>query len=827
MINLENYKMFYECKTDIKDLENEDILFIYDRFLNSVGYIEKNKISSLNTFYTNMYYRNFIYIKLPMFYNRYFSVYPFLKNKMDYLFLETYKTTIFSYNNISGNGDNSSFITVPEYINKVLWLKFYYKDNLNQFTRIGEFHRQPFLYSLKHKLEDRINKECIQYIDNTDNITLRENNFVNNISNGCNFNLFEYQKNDIMWIKDIEKKIDTNELSFTYIYNNLLYSNDLEFCMVNNKICFDKTHAINEKKEKKVNVKGGNLISEVGLGKTLIMLFYIFNKTSSRVLKDNCNHVYVRGGKIGEFCKNSKKNAFFCATHINEYPIKINYELTSRSKAGTLLIAPNGLCKQWLQECYTKFNILTLNKSILYITNMDQFNVITHDDILNADLVIVSLNMICRVDRFFTKIKWERIVIDESHEITDEYCKIIKKIKSDYIWNITATPFVNGFNSYIIQMRMISDIGVFTIEDLNSDDLIKNSRHLFRKNTHKSVLHIDSENIVKQLEFTQTERNIYNSYTKDNINALIRLCCHCELNKDTNSIIKKCQTFEEVQIHLKDYYGNNIKELAEEIKENEKLLKELGDENSKNIKTHITNLKKKLQTNRGMYNYLQQTIDETNCPICLDEINEKIITLCGHNFCKNCFDTYLNSTNTTKCPSCNNIFEDDKKYYILTKTKANNELDSIVEEIKSTKLGNIIYFIKNMNIGGKIILFSQWDEMLDKIYNYFRENESCVKAFLYKGNTNCKNKSIRSFKESKETSVMLLSSKNSASGLNLTEADSVIFLEPIYGSLEYRTNTELQAIGRVKRIGQNKKIKIYRFIIKDTIEESIEDTFVI
>jgi SNF2 family DNA or RNA helicase len=69
--------------------------------------------------------------------------------------------------------------------------------------------------------------------------------------------------------------------------------------------------------------------------------------------------------------------------------------------------------------------------------------------------------------------------------------------------------------------------------------------------------------------------------------------------------------------------------------------------------------------------------------------------------------------------------------------------------------------------------------------------------------------------------LILLSSKNSASGINLTIANKIIFLEPIYWNQEYRKNVECQAIGRADRLGQSRSIDIHRFIIKDTIEQDI------
>jgi hypothetical protein len=47
-------------------------------------------------------------------------------------------------------------------------------------------------------------------------------------------------------------------------------------------------------------------------------------------------------------------------------------------------------------------------------------------------------------------------------------------------------------------------------------------------------------------------------------------------------------------------------------------------------------------------------------------------------------------------------------------------------------------------------------------------------------------------------------------------------LDPIYGDKQYRANTENQAIGRVRRLGNKfKEIKVLRLLIKDSIEEII------
>lgn len=68
----------------------------------------------------------------------------------------------------------------------------------------------------------------------------------------------------------------------------------------------------------------------------------------------------------------------------------------------------------------------------------------------------------------------------------------------------------------------------------------------------------------------------------------------------------------------------------------------------------------------------------------------------------------------------------------------------------------------------------------------------------------------------------MLSSDSTVSGSNLNNAEEVILLDPVYGDKQYRLNTENQAIGRVRRLGNKfKDIKVIRILIKDSIEEEI------
>ncbi|TKC05100.1 DEAD/DEAH box helicase [Pedobacter frigoris] len=133
----------------------------------------------------------------------------------------------------------------------------------------------------------------------------------------------------------------------------------------------------------------------------------------------------------------------------------------------------------------------------------------------------------------------------------------------------------------------------------------------------------------------------------------------------------------------------------------------------------------------------------------------------------------------------------------------------------SGKFENVVHTLDNVLKGGhKVLIFSQFVKHLNIFKSHF-EKEDIPYAYL-DGGTKNRGEIVAEFQQNTELKVFLISIKAGGVGLNLTQADYVFILDPWWNPA-----VEQQAIDRTHRIGQEKKVFIYKFIAKDTVEEKI------
>lgn len=134
----------------------------------------------------------------------------------------------------------------------------------------------------------------------------------------------------------------------------------------------------------------------------------------------------------------------------------------------------------------------------------------------------------------------------------------------------------------------------------------------------------------------------------------------------------------------------------------------------------------------------------------------------------------------------------------------------------SAKLDTCMELVRGaIDAGHKILLFSQFTTMLKIIAKRFAEEK--ISYYMLTGNVPKEEriKLAQSF-NSDDTKVFLISLKAGGTGLNLTGADIVIHYDPWWN-----VAVQNQATDRAHRIGQLRKVNVYKLIAKNSIEEKI------
>lgn len=574
-------------------------------------------------------------------------------------------------------------------------------------------------------------------------------------------NLFDYQRDNINWMLEFEKNPVEEYISADKLFffpDGRIYNYTLNSFVTN-------------KQRELIKFRGGIILDNVGIGKTFQLLCLAL----------------------------------------------------SNSSLNTIILVPDHLEAHWNSQFNKHFNIP-----------------------LPDFIKIIKFSKLkdCRLEKF------NRIIVDEIHELysNPEYKNILElcfKTGCQYKWGISATPFPVP-NSIYNLLRFLTEKELY-YNNLDRFSYFYDTYYkIFRKNT--------LENIVKEiklptanehnllLEFNDQERILYDAETQANANCdeyFLRKCC-CDIminfqNKtqiisltDFNNLVLddyKYKYEEENDKLLKfiEFYNNCVELLdkidkldkgieIEEIKEIKEIMKKTTRkeliENINHYKREIKSQEEIVKNRKQAYDYLNNKINETNkeCPICLGNITEGDkydVPECGHICCSECMSYWLSSNNS--CTVCKRTVNKDKIYTITNlnqvKLKYSTKIDKLLE-------------IMNSKPNKKFIVYTQFDNLISKLHQTLNsEGFGCIKLE--------RPDQIEEFKNNPAKRVLIISSVKNASGIDLSFVSNIVIFEPIIGNTLFLRDIEKQIVGRIYRINQTENINIYRFIIKDTIEEEI------
>ncbi|NXH31396.1 SHPRH ligase, partial [Myiagra hebetior] len=256
---------------------------------------------------------------------------------------------------------------------------------------------------------------------------------------------------------------------------------------------------------------------------------------------------------------------------------------------------------------------------------------------------------------------------------------------------------------------------------------------------------------------------------------------------------------------------NRVKLLNDKAVAKSQLQKKLGQ------LLYLTNLEKSQDKTTG-------GVNPEPCPICARQLGRQWAVLtCGHCFCNECIAIIIQQysvgtrRSSIKCAICRQTTSHKEISYVFTAEAANQEDDIPVKGSHSTKVEAVVRTLKRIQFkdpGAKSLVFSTWQDVLDIISKALYDNNM---IFSQINGISKFQENLSAFKYDPNINILLLPLHTGSNGLNIIEATHVLLVEPILNPAH-----ELQAIGRVHRIGQTKSTIVHRFLIKATIEERMQ-----
>lgn len=605
-----------------------------------------------------------------------------------------------------------------------------------------------------------------------------------------------------------------------------------------------------------VNVIGGFLMDSIGVGKTLSML-----ALCALNLAPIAHHLDE------------------CAEHRRE----ICGRIISRA---TLIICPDQVCAHWYDQINK--HLARKNYSVYMITNKREHDRCTFADIASADFVIMSFNFIkknrifragCDKDgaggwaNFRTRlgnslhatkrrrgedfvgstplsiphVYFWRVIVDEFHETSTSLSMTINALAARSRWALSASfaastdvfekcaayALASVSPSFLTCFKLNYDCGrAFTRLYIKCDPNAECGRlpHLVQA--------------VHWLDFTDAERKIYNSLHYDQ-DAQMRSCSIPRLTSPEIHDIVDCVSVEDALEHIRSHTQTRLEQAERDatiyrntIAHTQALLDADGGADSRaftRMRATIAMASRQLEIHekrcldaRRSLRFVSEVKEfDVDCPICYDEMIEPHVVECGHVFCTSCCARLMrdgsNAGGMPQCPTCRARLK-----VVCVRSQAistTRDQDDALRMKHGSKVAAIIRFVlaeTQADPTEKFVIFSSYDALLHELGGLLSAH---FPILFCKGTKDTKTKAIRTFTESAQHPIIMLSSENAGSGVCLTAARNIIIVDvPRTGSARAIVEQEKQIVGRVYRPPQAREVRVHRFVVKNTIEQSVYDS---
>ena len=440
------------------------------------------------------------------------------------------------------------------------------------------------------------------------------------------------------------------------------------------------------------------------------------------------------------------------------------------------------------------------------------------------------------------------------------------------------------FNSFVCKPFQAKSTKALDVVQVILESVLLRREKRMKDKDGKPIVELPPKTVeVRELEFTELERRIYdNVYRRAYLqfatmkangtvtknfsvifSVLMRLrqaVCHPALVVKANQTRRKVENGETTVVDEDDV---EAAELGFDAHDDDTP----GSEDLRDLVAQFQSSAEGDVGNDATANYSKATVDrlvremhgdgdgggETECPICFEDpqVSPCYLPRCMHSACKACLVDYLRQCKEkgeeSSCPTCRvgPVDETDLIEAIRTRPATPPHSGAVSPTITDSKpqsslatLPATIYVRNNLRSSTKVtallshlntirsnegpfkgVIFSQFTSFLDLIepvltryrFRFLRLDGSTPQKIREKLLVE-----FQSPASSNDTLLFLISLKAGGVGLNLTAANKIWLLD-----FWWNSSIENQAIDRIHRLGQSKPVSVYRYLIKDSIENRI------
>ncbi|XP_071687105.1 DNA repair protein RAD5B-like [Rutidosis leptorrhynchoides] len=615
-----------------------------------------------------------------------------------------------------------------------------------------------------------------------------------------------YQKQALHWMTESEKGVDVEKAEET-----------LHPCWAAYRICDERSTAIyvnifsgeatTKFPKATQTARGGILADAMGLGKTVMTISLIL----------------ARPGKGITDTEDLKR----------EYDEKV---VTRRPRGGTLIVCPMALLSQWKDELETHSTPNSLSVFVHY--GGDRSNdpkVIAEPTVVLTTYGVLSASYKSHGENsIFQKVDWHRVVLDEAHTIkaSKSQCAQAAFALSAYCrWCLTGTPLQNNledlysllcflhvepwcnwawWNKLIQRPYENGDHrGLKLVKAILRPLMLRRTKDTKDKEGRPILVLPPTDIQVTECEQSEAEHDFYDALFKRSKVQFDQFVAQGKVLHNYANIL-------ELLLRLRQCCNHPFLVMSrgdsQQFSDLNKLARRFLDNN---LDSSAPNPSKA---------YIEEVVDglrkgeNTECPICLESADDPVLTPCAHMMCRECLLSSWRNPAYGLCPICRQNLRKTDLISCPTDSKFRVDVEkNWKESSKVSKLLECLESTRKKGNGEKSIVFSQWTSFLDLVEIPLKRRN--IGFLRFDGSLSQKNreKTLREFNETTDKMVLLMSLKAGGVGLNLTAASNVFLMDPWWNPA-----VEEQAIMRIHRIGQKRTVCVRRFIVKDTVEERMQ-----